>query len=457
MNVKHRFSPKVLVMAVLASFNTTLFNYQVKTGMVMFESDADHGNTDAEKLNTISGLLTKQSEAFADFKKANDKKIGEIEAEGKASAETLKEVKTLSDTLADLTKELKAAQDRMDDIEKKGGRPGAAGAENEAELEHKKAFFGFMRTGDVKNLADLEAKALQSGSDIDGGYLVPIEVDASIDRVAATVSALGGLADVKTIGTESIKMRVKKSGVAARWVGDGEAGGETTNPKYATVTITAHELEAEPWAYNTVLEDAAFDLEMDVTDEAGIGFGEAEGVGFISGDGVKKPTGILAYPKVANANYEWGKVGFIVSGGASGFASTNPGDALISLQHSLKSVYRKGASFIMNDATLGKIRQMKDGSGNFYLFNPDATGEFAGFILGTPVEIDDNMPDVEAGTFPIAYGNWKRAYRVVNRKGTALIRDNITEKGTTKFNFRKRVGGGIKQFEALKLLKIAES
>ncbi|MDH4285668.1 MAG: phage major capsid protein, partial [Gallionellaceae bacterium] len=119
--------------------------------------------------------------------------------------------------------------------------------------------------------------------------------------------------------------------------------------------------------------------------------------------------------------------------------------------------YRTGATALMADTTLAAVRKIKDGSGNFYLFNPDATGKFAGFILGAPVEIDDNMPVIGANSYSIAFSNFKRAYRIVDRRGIILIRDNITAKGTTKFNLRKRVGGGIRNFEAIKLMKFAAS
>ena len=111
----------------------------------------------------------------------------------------------------------------------------------------------------------------------------------------------------------------------------------------------------------------------------------------------------------------------------------------------------------MADTTLAALRKIKDGSGSFYLFNPDPTGEFAGIVLGKPVVVDDNVPVIAANSYSIAYANWKRAYRIVDRRGITLIRDNITAKGTTKFNFRKRVGGGIRNFEAIKLMKFAAS
>jgi HK97 family phage major capsid protein len=322
--------------------------------------------------------------------------------------------------------------------------------------EYKNAFREkFLRKGNDDGLKALERKAFQAGSDVDGGYLIDSEMEAEIDRVASTISVVRNLADVRTIGGKGLEFRVKTSGTAARWVGEGEAGGESTNPKYAKLEILAEEMEAEPWAYNSALDDADFDIVMDVTDEAGIAFGEAEGSAFVSGDGVKKPRGFLDYDKVANASYAWGKTGFIASGASGAFAASNPADKIIDLLHSLKAQYRTGAVLLMADTTLAELRKIKDGSGNFYLFNPDPTGQFSGLVLGAPVQIDDNMPTLAANSYSIAFANWKRAYRIVDRTGIALIRDNLTTKGTTKFNFRKRVGGGIRNFEAIKLMKFA--
>lgn len=406
------------------------------------------GDTD---MKGLQDLLEKQGRAFEDFKKANDQLI-QSKAEGKAVADLEAKVGKVNDDLSEIGRQIA-------EIAKKSNRPPAAAGDLTSEqAEYKQAFRSeFLRKGNDAGLRDLERKAFQAGSDVDGGYLIDSEMEREIDRIAATVSAMRGLADVRSIGAKSLEFRAKTSGMAARWVGEGEAGGETANPKYAKLEIVAEEMEAEPWAYNSALDDADFDVVADITDEAGIAFGEAEGAAFISGNGVKKPRGILTYDVVANANYAWGKLGYIASGGAGAFAASNPGDNIIDLLHSLKAAYRTGATLLMADTTLAAVRKIKDGTGNFYLFNPDATGKFNGFVLGAPVVIDDNMPTIAANSYSIAYGNFKRAYRIVDRKGIALIRDNITAKGTTKFNFRKRVGGGIRNYEAVKLMKFAST
>lgn len=400
----------------------------------------------------LKDLLSKQGEAFEQFKKANDDRLKAIEEKGYAPADLVGKVEKINTDLSQLGKDIA-------EVAKKAARPAAGGQDQMSaeEMEHKQQFSKFVRKGDTSNLSELEKKVFQMGSDVDGGYLITKELDNTIDRVAGTISSVRRLAEVRSIGKESLQFRVKTAGVSARWVGEGETGGESATPRYARLEIPADEMEVEPWAYNSALEDADFNIEADIAEEAGIGFGEAEAVAFVSGNGVKKPRGFLSYDIAANSSYEWGKVGYIASGGAGAFAASNPGDKIIDLLHSLKSQYRNGSSLLMADTTLAALRQIKDGTGHFYLFQLDPTGKFAGFVFGAPVEIDDNMPVIAANSYSIAYANWKRAYRIVDRKGITLIRDNITAKGTTKFNFRRRVGGGIKNFEAIKLLKFAAS
>lgn len=445
--------PKYFVLGVLAVLAVSMLvghplvapdALAAGVGLLMLGETASIGD--------IADLLKKQAATFEEFKKANDDRLKAIEGKGYAPADLEAKVGKINDDLSELGKQIA-------DVAKKSSRPPAAESGlSDDQLAHKSAFReAFLRKGDDAGLKDLERKAFQRGSDVDGGYLIDSEMEREIDRVASTISVVRNLADVRVIGKDGLKFRAKTAGMSARWVGEGEAGGETTNPKYAQLEILAEEMEAEPWAYNSALDDADFDVVADVTDEAGIAFGEAEGAAFVSGNGVKKPRGFLTYDVVANASYAWNKVGYIASGGSGAFATSNPGDNVIDLLHSLRAQYRNGATLLMADTTLAALRKIKDGSGNFYLFNPDPTGKFAGMVLGAPVEIDDNMPIIAANSYSIAYANWKRAYRIVDRKGIALIRDNITAKGTTKFNFRKRVGGGMRNFEAIKLMKFASS
>lgn len=262
------------------------------------------------------------------------------------------------------------------------------------------------------------------------------------------------LARVIPIGNASYKKLIKTSGTSGA-----TRGGENTAPTNGT-TQKWDEIEFRPGTYiseqritSEALEDAVQDVEGDLIEEMGIEFAEMEGQDFIDGSGVNGARGILSYDMVANASYAWGKVGFVVSGGAASFAASNPSDALIDLQHSLRRQYRANASWSMNDATLGAIRKFKDGNG-LYLWAPSSLMQGAvGQLLGHPVVTDDFMPDLGANAFPITFADFARAYYVIDRKGTMLLRDPFTAVPHVKFIGRRRVGGGIANFEAVKALK----
>jgi HK97 family phage major capsid protein len=402
----------------------------------------------------IKSLIEQQGKAFEEFKAANDRRLKEIEKKGGEDAVTAAAVDKINAELTRISGDLKA---QTAELEKKANRRGLGGdAEADpAKAEHKQAFEAWFRKGTADaDLHALERKAMVGSADPNGGYLVPEEFEKSIDSILASMTAMRGLATVQKIGAPSYKKLVKTSGAASKWVGRAEEPGETNGPGYSQVTIEAEDLAAEPHVAADLLEDAVIDLGATIEEEASLAFAEAEGDAFINGDGFKQPRGILGYDTIANADWSWGKVGFVVSGGASDFASSNPSDALISLIHSLKPGFRNGASFLLNDLTLAKIRKFKDGQGN-YLWQPGLQAGVPDRLLGYGAPTDDNMPDVAANAFPIAFGDFKRGYRIVDRRGIATLRDPYTKKPFVKFYTTKRVGGGIQHFQAIKLLKIS--
>jgi HK97 family phage major capsid protein len=401
------------------------------------------------EIKDLKQLIEKQGEAWGEFTRKNDELL-KAKAEGKSVSDLQATVDKINGDLTKLNSDLV-------EMAKKNNRPkGDGGVElTEAQVAYKSAFATFLRKGDDNGLLELQKKAYNSGSGPDGGYLVLPEMDKEIQRVVGVTSAIGRLARNVTIGTDTYKKVAKTTGLAARRVGPGATGGESTNPKYVELEFTAHEAEAEPWIFNATLDDAIIDLEQDLANEAAIAFSELAGSEFAIGTGVGSARGITAYDTVVNSSYAWGKLGFIASGASGDFAASNPADKIIDLQHALKAQYRPGAAWVTSDPVLAKIRQMKDGSGAFYLWQPDPLTGFGGRLLGNPVEIDDNMPALGANSLSLAFGNFGQGYVVVNRSGTVVIRDNITAKGKTKFNFRRRFGGGVQNFEAIKLMKFA--
>lgn len=394
----------------------------------------------------IKKLLDKQGEAFTEFKKANDARIEAIEKKGAAPADLTEKVETINGELTQLGKDLK-------DLAKKANRPGASGGDGQLtddQIEHKAAWQKWARKGEEANLRALERKTMIVGSDPDGGFFATEEVEAGITKLLGTTVAMMGLATVKPIGSSIYKKRVRISGAGYQWVGEGEAPTDATTPKYAELRFEPDTIATEPQVSSESLEDLSISVESEIMDAIEQAFSEGAGAAFITGNGVKKPRGILAYPIVANANYVWGKVGFINSGDANLITS----DSLIDLIHALKSGYRGGASFMLNDLTLAKIRKLKDGQGD-YLWQPSFQADVAGLLLGYKVSTDDNMPDVGAGAYPVAFSDFAKSYLIARRRGIAMLRDPYTAKPYTKFYTTMRITGGIQNFEALKLLKIA--
>lgn len=430
-------------------------------------------------MSEIKRLVEDQGKAWDQFQKDNDERIAKL-AKGESVADLEAKLSKANDDLNNFGKELK-------ELALKSQRP-VASAETEAKsakelgsfnakaqamaIENGKSFAPLSAEGyaaykaaqskwirkGAESLTSDEVKAINVGTAAQGGFLVGEEMEAGIDRVVRRYSAMREIATVRSIGAATYKKLVKTSGTSG-----GTRGGETTAPTQGNSPNWV-ELEFKPGTYlsdqritSEALEDAVQDVESDLMEEIGIEFAEMEGADFITGDGVNGPRGIHTYDIVANASYAWGKVGYIASGGAAGFAASNPSDALIDLQHGLKRQYRGNAVWTMNDATLGAIRKFKDGNG-LYLWAPSMLMQGAvGQLLGHAVVTDDFMPDLGSNAYPIAFGDFKRAYYVVDRKGIAILRDPYTAVPYVKFVARKRVGGGIANFEAVKVLKCATS
>ncbi len=408
-------------------------------GIVAARADAS-----GPSLSEINAAVEGVNRAFKEFRTKTE--------EGLSDVVRTEELARINDSISGFEQKLADLRAQNDALRLGGG----GDAVDPAKAEHRKAFDRFVRSGAEAGLRDLQVSAkLTTQSDPDGGFLVPSEMDSTITRVLGTVSALRSVSRVISVGTSEYAMMVSQGGTTSGWVGEEDARAETSTPTLSKIVIHSGECYAQPAATQVSLEDAMFDLEAWLAGEIATEFAEEEGAAFVSGNGVNKPRGILSYDTVANASYAWGKLGFVVTGAAAAFSTpsstSSPADALIALYYSLKSGYRDGAAFVTSDAVLGTMRQFKDGQGN-YLWAPP-TADMPGTILGKPVVTDDNMPALAANAFPVAFGNFQRGYTIADRIGTSITRDPYTSKPNVLFYARKRVGGAVSNFEAIKLLK----
>ncbi len=385
---------------------------------------------------------------FESYRAVNDARLAEIENRGSADVISLEKLDRLDAALD-------ATQRRLDNLTLKSRRPQIGTREprqlTSAALEHKAAFEAYVRSGQEQILRPLETKALSAGSDPDGGYLVPEETEAGIMRRLSQVSPIRAIAGNRQVSSSTYKKPFAVSGPQSGWVGETDVRPQTTSPQLAELTFPAMELYAMPAATSSLLDDAAIDMDQWIAEEVETVFAEQEGAAFINGDGTNKPVGFLQVPRVAEASWAWGSLGTVSTGAAGAFPASAPADTLIDLIYSAKSGYRQNGRFVMNRKTQSEIRKLKDGDGN-YLWQPPAGTEGAATLLNFPITEAEDMPDIATDAPAIAFGDFRRGYLVVDRMGVRLLRDPYSAKPYVLFYTTKRVGGGVQDFDAIKLL-----
>ena len=362
---------------------------------------------------------------------------------------------------ADVLNEEKMAriERRLDELTLKNARP-ALGRDSivtsHDAREHKSAFHAYVRTGEASGLRALEMKAMSVGSNADGGYTVPVEIEREIGRRLTAVSPIRSIAGVREISGNVYKKPFMTAGPSVGWVGETAARPQTDTPTLDSLSFPAMELYAMPAATAALLEDSAVNIDEWLAAEVEQAFAVQEGAAFVSGDGTNKPKGFLAYDKVANASWEWSKIGYIATGEAGAWPDTDPSDVLIDLVYAVKAGYRQNGTFVMNRKTQAAVRKFKDEGGN-YLWQPPTAASGRATLMGFPLIEAEDMPDIGANSYAVAFGDFRRGYLVVDRTGVTVLRDPFTAKPYVLFYTTKRVGGGVQDFDAIKLLKFAES
>lgn len=384
--------------------------------------------------------------AFEAFKETNDARLNEIEAHVAADVVT-------TEKLTRIDRALDEHKRAVDDLVYKAARPALGGGiKAGGNLQHKAAFDGYVRKGDAGLLRELEAKALSVGSDADGGYLVPDETETTINGPLRDVSPIRAIAGVRQVSGSVYKKPFAISGAATGWVGETAARPETTSPTLAELSFPTMELYAMPSATQALLDDSAVDIDQWIADEVRAAFAEQEGSAFVNGDGANQPKGLMTYPTVDNGTWSWGNIGTVATGVAGAFLVSDPADVLIDLIYAVRSGYRANAHFAMNRATQSTVRKMKDGDGN-YLWQPGQAPGQAPTLMGFAVAESEDMADVASDALAIAFGDFRRGYLIVDRVGIRVLRDPYSAKPYVLFYTTKRVGGGVQDFEAIKLLK----
>lgn len=379
---------------------------------------------------TVKDLLEKQGEAWEEFKRKNEARFKETER-------------------------------YIDEILKKMGRPGAAGSDGdrfEDDPERKAAIIEYLRKG--PDAIKPETKAILAvGTDPSGGYFVHSPIATRIVERVFETSPVRQVAAVETIKSDRLPGVAAPNDDDAGWVGEEQTRDETNIGDFAAWDIPVHEMYAQPVISQKLLEDADIDLENWIVTRLGRRFARLENAGFVVGNGIVKPRGFTTYPVSTSddATRAWGTLKYLPSGAAGAFAASNPTDALWDMALDLKAEYLANAVWMMRRSTFATISKFKDGQGNYLHSMGNVQGKPVFQLLGYPVLFAENMPAIAANSLSIAFGDFRSGYQIVDRVGISVLRDPYTTKGKVKLYSRKRVGGAVVDFDAIRLMKFAAS
>ena len=413
-----------------------------------------------ELSKTIDSIAT----AFEEYKSTNDARIEAIKA-GKGTAELdakLARMDAAIDNMGEVKSKLEAMETRM-------SRPGAYGegeSTSREAAEYKGAFLNWMRSPTDQERQqkvtaaqrNLETRAADARTSVgaSGGFALPEEIERTIAKIGLDVSPIRSLATVRTVGTPDYKELIDVNGAAFEWIGETDTRAQTNTPDLAEIAPTFGMASAKPQATEESLDDLFFDVENWLIQSAAEAIYAGEGVAFVSGNGTKKPKGFLAGPaplSTADSSRAFGTLQYIASAQAAAMP-TSP-DVFFDMIYSLRARYRANATWVTSKAVLATIRKYKEATTNAYMWQPALAAGQPSSFAGFPMVEAEDMPAVGAGTFPLAFGDFREGYLICDRVGMRMTRDEITTPGYVKFYIRKRVGGAIRNSQSIKLLKIA--
>ena len=364
-------------------------------------------------------------------------------------------------TLENAFETFKNTQDsRLDTLEAKYNRPQLETKETNMDSHaytHKTAFLNYLKKGDETGLQSMETKSLSSSVDKDGGYFIPQTISAKLRECLKDHSLIRSVASVMTISTDSVDILVDKKEPNVGWTAETAERNETETPELAKIKVSVHELYARPRATTKLLEDASINVEKWLTQRIAQKMAQMENHAFIQGDGQNKPKGFLSYESLPQSKWEWGKLEQVISGSKGGFMDKLGVDVLMDCMNALKPEYHKDAVWIMSRSAHSAIRKLKDQVGQ-YLWQPNLVGGKQSTLLGFPVLISDDMPPLvsEKASIPVAFGNFKQAYQIVDRETLHVLRDPYSAKPYVEFYTTSRVGGDVINFEAIKLINFSD-
>lgn len=431
---------------------------------------------DDPTIKSVADAIDKIATAFDDYKKTNDARLEAIKS-GNSTADFDAKLAKMDEYINNLSE----VKTKLEKMETKLARPGVMdGGRQEGETqeaaEYRNAFFDWMRAPndhDRQQKAAQAQKALEAKATADrretratqtvtstgaaGGFALPEQIERTIARLSIDISPIRAISTVRQVGTSDYKELFDVNGAGFEWLGETDTRNQTNTPDLAEVAPTFGMASAKPQASEESLDDLFFNVEDWLIGSAVEALAGGEGASFVSGNGTKKPTGFLAGPtpvSTADASRAFGTLQYIASGQAAAMPTSL--DTLYDMVYSLRARYRANARWVTSKLLLASLRKYKDSTGQYLWQAATAAGQPDTFMGYSVTEAED-MPVVAANAFPLAFGDFKEGYLIADRVGMRVTRDEITSPGFVKFYVRKRVGGKLRNTQAIKLLKIAAS
>ncbi len=404
----------------------------------------------SELFDKINAELEAQNKIINEYRKTLDdsnKTVAEIK---EASVKFEKKIEEQDKTIKNLEEE----------IAKEKALNAISNANKNPENKH---FFNYIRTGvvsqELKNTFKNSGEVV-IGTGSQGGYAVPTEVASEIMKLASKNSVIRQLARVISVRTPNYSELVDKGGTETGWVGETSPRPQTNAPTLASVSPVMGEIYSNLYASQYALDDIDFDVANWLVNSATEAFEPKEEAAFISGDGSNKPKGIFANTITNEADdvRAFGSLQYIPTGDADSLPSTTSVimDLFLDMITNTKVAHLKNAHFLMNRSIKGKLLKIKD-SQNRYIWQPSVVAGQPDLLFNYPVAVSDCMANEGANAYIAAFGDFKKAYTIVDRLGIYILRDPYTNPPFTKFYVSKRVGSMLKDSEAIKVLKCAES
>ncbi|WP_282092991.1 phage major capsid protein [Epibacterium ulvae] len=358
---------------------------------------------------------------------------------------------------SEIKTEMKHTNERvtmLDRTTRQAHRPHLA-ASIQTEAPHQKAFNTYLRSGDDAPLRglDFEGKAMSTAVNGDGGYLVDPVTSDTVKSVLSSTASIRAVASVVNVEASSYDVLIDQNDMGSGWATETANSTETATATLDRIAIPLHELSALPKVSQRLLDDSAFDIETWLAGRIADTFARAEAAAFVTGDGIDKPTGFLTHPSIDNDSWAWGSLGYVATGSNGALSDA---DKIVDLVYALGAQYRANASFVMNSKTAGQVRKLKDADGRFLWSDGLAAGEPAR-LMGYPVLIAEDMPDMATDSLSIAFGDFEAGYTIAERPDLRVLRDPFSAKPHVLFFATKRVGGDVSDFAAIKLLKFGTS